>query len=492
MALQALDPSYPQVGNNPGTTAFDPFNVGGGGPVQTGRLRAYVKIIISGMPAIGVDGPLDITSALEPYLLSVRVRDGIVNGYGAEIELDDRDARLPIPPIGATVDIEMGWLGEGSYKVYEGQVQDVEHGFARKEGGRKMWIHCGPDQLSKGKDPQQNHTGDGAEPGQQEGKPVKLMDALQKAASAAGHSIALAPKLQSLTRDYVAQANESFYHFGNRIADEIGGFFRVVGGTKGEINTTQEMASGAQPTVIAQWGYNLISWRVKPLAARPAWGGNNQQYFDTLKGQWKLFAGKTGLPDPWGFASSVFQLPRPAANASNAQQDNDGTTASIMAGQGPGRIVINGEPRAHGGGHVVLIGARPGVDGTYWIEMAEHLYSREGYVTWLDVYVQVNAGGAYAMNGTVYQTATREQPAQPTTVQTVTVPGPGQSAVAPQTFSIAPVPGPGESSTFTPPPATPTPPTAEVSVGEVTSGSPENMPTPAVPPVTNYPGGTPP
>jgi uncharacterized protein len=48
------------------------------------------------------------------------------------------------------------------------------------------------------------------------------------------------------------------------------------------------------------------------------------------------------------------------------------------------RILINGEPRAAFRGTVTLIGARPGVDGRYYIAAAEHNYSRQGYVTTLD------------------------------------------------------------------------------------------------------------
>jgi uncharacterized protein len=429
--LQVNSPGYPQVQNSPGllipvpppapvgnyqqvvdasiAAAFgapfkDPF---GGSPVQSNRLRAYCKINIDGL-----SGSVDVTSRLQPFLLSVRVRNGIggVSDYTAEIELDDRDARLPIPPLGAHVTIDLGWISENAYQVFDGTVQDVEHGFARKQGGRRMWIQCsGENHMGAGKDPMQGHTGEGAQGGENEGSPIKILDALTKAAGNAGHSFQIAPKFASLTRDYVSQNNESFYHFGNRIADEIGGFFRVVGGTRAMINAADEMADGAYPTVIAQWGYNLISWKVHPMMARPAWSGSNQQFFDHLKGQWNTIAGQVGMKSPWGAVTSLFALPQPAANASNADQDNSGQADGIAAGTGPGRIVINGEPRAKGGGYVQLSGARPGVDGLYHIDTAEHLYSREGYVTWLDVYIMTKGSGS-TVDGTQYKIASRDNP----------------------------------------------------------------------------------
>lgn len=480
---QVDDPSFPQVQNSPGalisvpppdpvgqyqvvvdaaiaaqfgTRLVEPFMAPT--PVQTNRLRAYCKINIDGL-----SGSVDVTSRLNPFLLSVRVRNGIggVSDYTAEIELDDRDARLPIPPLGAHVTIDMGWISENAYQVFNGTVQDVEHGFARKQGGRRMWIQCkGENHMGKGKDPMQDDTGEGAKSGENEGTPIKILDVLTKAAGNAGHSFQIAPKFASLTRDYVAQANESFYHFGNRIADEIGGFFRVVGGTQAMINAADEMADGVYPTVIAQWGYNLISWKVHPMMARPAWSGSNQQFYDHLEGQWKTLAGKIGMKDPWGAVASVFALPQPAANSGNAEQDNSGQAENIAAGTGPGRIVINGEPRAKGGGYVNLIGARPGVDGMYHIDTAEHLYSREGYVTWLDVYVMTTGTGS-TVDGTQYKIASRDNP--PLAPPPVTPTG------DPGTAGIPGLPG-------SPSGPAVTPPTSPLSATNT-------------PPITNFPGG---
>ena len=60
-------------------------------------------------------------------------------------------------------------------------------------------------------------------------------------------------------------------------------------------------------------------------------------------------------------------------------------TIRISSNLGAGRIVINGEPAAKWNSFVILEGVRPGVDGAYLIQVAEHIYSRQGYVTWLDV-----------------------------------------------------------------------------------------------------------
>ena len=68
---------------------------------QSQRFRAFVKVIVDGR---------DVTDRLDPYLVSVLVKDG--GTWEAHIELDDRDARLDIPPFNAPLVVELGWTSE--------------------------------------------------------------------------------------------------------------------------------------------------------------------------------------------------------------------------------------------------------------------------------------------------------------------------------------------------------------------------------------------
>ena len=103
------------------------------------------------------------------------------------------------------------------------------------------------------------------------------------------------------------------------------------------------------------------------------------------------FGQKSG---PGTLAGSNLQNPAEAGSDSAAQQDNQGAQeASDSSYMGNGRIVINGEPTARWNSLVHLIGARPGVDGLYLITSAEHVYSRTGYLTFLDVLPMYGAPG---------------------------------------------------------------------------------------------------
>jgi hypothetical protein len=145
------------------------------------------------------------------------------------------------------------------------------------------------------------------------------------------------------------------------------------------------------------------------MVSRTTWGGATQQYYDTQLAQWQKLAQQFGFKLPWNVAKSIFQLPVPAPNQQVGQQQNDGSDLTQGYIGGLGRIVINGEPRAKYGGTVDLIGARPGVDGQYYIYAAEHMYSRQGYVTWLDVGPVLSAQGTQNVGAQGYELTDIEQ-----------------------------------------------------------------------------------
>jgi uncharacterized protein len=350
------------------------------GGSQTNRQVAASVIIING---------LDVTQKLHPYLIQVRVMCGVMlEDYNAEIELDDSYGQLPIPAIGSPATIGLGWQNEGTSTVFIGEVHDVEHACNRKAGGRRMWIHAfGANMLGHGKTPMQNHVGEGASSGDS-GTQIPIVQPITEAAQNAGHSIQVHPQFAGVTDDYWHQ-NESYYHYVRRLADEHGGLFRVIAGTNGQFTVQGQNIDGTPtPTIAAVWGQNLFAWRVRPLSTRQMWATAQSMHFDVNSG-WQQKTQDVSSNNPvGGMASAQYGQPTPAASGQAAQNDNTGVDDVTGQVQGPGRIYINGEPTAQGNCYVALSGARPGVDGTYWCQTAEHIYSRaEGYVTWLDIFL---------------------------------------------------------------------------------------------------------
>ena len=356
----------------------DPFH---GAYTQTNRMRAYCQVTVGG---------IDITDRIEPHLISVRIVDG--NNWECEIELDDRDALVPIPPIGGPCTVALGWMREQMYKTFEGVILDVEHGFGRKQGGRRMYIHAnGWDSLkTRIKEPMTMNLGEGAPPGQKEGQKHGLPDWIQKLAKAGGGKADVAGGFSSIMQDFWGATGASPMHQITTEAMKVGAMVKWDSGNILRFEKPGQRGVSCR----AVWRDNLIGYRVRPFAARSAWGMAQSSTFDPKKGEYlmKRLTDITKGQGPAGDAKAAGGEPGPAATESGADQANQGgadtQNASLL---GKGRIVINGEPLARWNSFVMLQGVRPGVDGMYLIDVAEHIYSRQGYVTWLDVMTWGNA-----------------------------------------------------------------------------------------------------
>lgn len=376
----------------PARPLYDPFV---GTVTQTNRLRAICKIIVGGV---------DVTAKIDPHLINLHVIDG--KHPMAHIELDDRDGRLPLPPVKTPVDVYLGWLYEPVFKVFGGIVVDIEHGFGREQGGRRLWIHASGWNPTVGKGSELNTWGEG-DPVGGGGQQIPMGQVLKDMFKNQNMSIDVHSAFSNIMRNFWMQGNESPVHAAQRMANEHGAQFRVTDGTKGEFTKYGENADGSPTvTIIARWADNLIGWRVHLVVARNSWKSSRQGYYDAQKGKWnqvtKNFA-QQGIMGAIGAGSSDHGHPGSAANSNNAGQDNSGSEESASNEFGNGRIVINGEPRAGWGCKVRLIGARLGVDGLYQATQVEHIYSRQGYVTWLDVFPKWVPAGIGLNNGEVPQ-----------------------------------------------------------------------------------------
>lgn len=359
-------------------TSYEPFN---GDPVQSNRMRAVVEVTVDGV---------DVTASIQPFLISLRVI--LFDQNSIELELDDRDGRLPIPPIGAPIWVTIGWSTESDQLVCKGQISEVISGFNRQQGGRRMWVRGTATDLYSGiKTPFQMHMGDGAPPGKDQGTMHSLADWMNQLSVASGVKVQIHSDFAKIMRDYWSINNESIMSHAKHQVNKNGGF------TYQDDNSLvmtkwAERPDGSQKTIEATWGKNLIGWRLQPLVARTVWGNARQQYFHDRLGNTIALAGSVLA------GSSTYQLPHPAPNASVAQQNVNAASENV-AYSGMGRITINGEPSVKPMDSVALSGARPGIDGTWIATQTEHLWSREGYITVLTVFTSKAAYDTWKSTG---------------------------------------------------------------------------------------------
>jgi hypothetical protein len=196
------------------------------------------------------------------------------------------------------------------------------------------------------------------------------------------------PILGAMKRHFVYQ-NESGFNFMQRLAKEMGGVMKVVGNKVTIVSAISGMNPEGErmPTVEAVWGLNLISWRIKPFTGRPQYKNASIRWFDSFNGVFKdATSGLIPGGGVFGKALATAGTPMMAPNAQVGTQYNGGAEAESQNKRGRGWCIINGEPSAAAGNKVVIIGARPGVDGGYTMEEVEHNYTRAGgYTTRINV-----------------------------------------------------------------------------------------------------------
>jgi len=231
-----------------------------------------------------------------------------------------------------------------------------------------------------------------------EGPGIPLQTVLQDAGKKAGYKVHVSEKMAGIMRNYWAQQGESFHHFGQRLAMELGGVFKISGENASFTSSTDfvNAAGDPMPEVFTEWGVNLIGWRIKPFVARPQVKEAGANFFDPESASWDQVkkALQSGAPFSRALASTF--LPMPAPNKVIGEQRAQGAASAAERKRGFGWVLLNGEPQAKAAGKLTLIGARPGVDGTYKITEAEHTYVRGGgYVLRCDV-AQPQLGNYYS------------------------------------------------------------------------------------------------
>ena len=326
-----------------------------------------------------VVGGQNITTRLSPYLLSLRVTDKAgTTSDSCDISLDDKDGQIAMPKVGAEMKVKLGWKDTGTVEVFVGKVDDVRATGARG-GGRTMRITAkGLDTNSKAKEKQNKHI-----------DKADLKKAMTDAGKGAGITdIKVDDELAKITRDYWALDGESFISFGQRVAREVGGTFRI----RGNKAVIAKKGSGKSPsgkdlpTITGAYGDNLHTYDIAPVMGRPRQKKVKARYYDRKEAKWKETEAE--VEDEGAAATETKR--HTVADEDEGKSRNRSDKADAETDKGGGSAEIEGDVRAMPEGKFVLTGARPGIDGTYRIEGVTHRYSKSsGFTTSLDLKLPV-------------------------------------------------------------------------------------------------------
>lgn len=326
-------------------------------------MKAVFKVTVNGT---------DISNTLAPVLNSLRVSDRAgVSNDSASLELDDTDGRLILPPPKASIEIQLGWEGQGVGVVFRGVVDEVRADGGR--GGRTVSVSAkGMDTRGKAKQPQRKHFDD-----------KTISEALQSAGQDAGITVKVDQELGSKKRKYLSLDDESFVAFGERIAREVGGTFKIVGdqAVLAKRNGGVSAGGAALASVSAVWGKNLHDYSISPILGRPVEKQARARWYDPKKAEWQEKTADTGTD-----GGETIKTSRYSVNDEDVAGDqSEADAAESDRRSGEGSVTIEGNIGAQPEGTCVLQGCRPGVDGTYRIEGVDHEYSRGGFTTRLEL-----------------------------------------------------------------------------------------------------------
>ena len=327
--------------------------------------RSYCEIDVNGQ---------GITDALDDILISLTVSDKAGSSSDTcQLEIDDTDGRVRMPPIGAQIVIRLGSDRSGIAEVFRGTVDEVRSNGSRG-GGRTLRLSGkGVDTTKKAKEPQTRHIDNST-----------LEDALKKAGEAAGiTTIRVDQSLRSIRRDYWSLDNESFIAFGERIAREVGGTFKVQNDTAvmGRRGSGRSPQGETMPTVAAIWGSNLLDWDISPVLGRPRYKEVRGRFYDRQAARWRDVTVQVPRED----TGPTLTRRQTSADRDEAQNGADNDATDSAKNKGEGNVTILGDFLARPEGTCIVSGARPGIDGDYKIESVEHTYSRTGWLTKLSL-----------------------------------------------------------------------------------------------------------
>lgn len=326
-----------------------------------------------GVCVVFIEG-ISIKLMLRSVLQSVTVSDRAgTSSDSANIVIDDQGGLIAFPRHNVKVSIYMGFRGASVSLVFSGTVDEVRSSGGR--GGTNIEVSAkGLDTSGKVKEPQQRHFDN-----------MTVEDILKAAGEPAGITdIRVDPDLASIDRDYEHMDDESFVAFGERLAEEIGGTFKIRNDAAimAKKNSGRTPAGVPLPPVLVARGENLHTWDIAPYIGRPGYKQIRVRFYDREKAKHDEVVVDTDVEGSTAVAVGKFEAP----NKQAAEDKATALKAESERGAGIGFIQIEGNAGVQPEANCIIVGSKIGVDGAYVIDGVDHSYSRgSGFTTKLSV-----------------------------------------------------------------------------------------------------------
>lgn len=318
--------------------------------------------------AVSIDGT-DMTDRMNPYLQSIEVQDK--DGTATDtcsLVLDDSKAQIKMPSPGGSVKVSLN-----DVDVFEGTIDEIRSTGARGQG-RILTISA------KGFDANVDHKVKSQLDFHKDDATLQAF--MDDAATRAGlQGITIDPAFASIVRDYWAADRESFLHLGERIARDYGGTFKIRGdrAVLAQRNTGMTPSGQPLPSLVAEWGKNLLRWDIAPYVGRPRASKARVKWYDPKAAKYKQKDVAI-----YGDAAAEADKEVSTITANYSAHDEDAATRSATGKKtkseresGEGTVVVPLLPEARVEGTLIVKGTRPGVDGPYRIASVTHNLDRK-------------------------------------------------------------------------------------------------------------------
>ncbi len=331
-------------------------------------IRGNYTVIVAGQ---------DVTSRFRPLLkdLSIERAAGEASD-SCNLVLANKDGSIRLPQERAPVTVTLN----GQW-AFEGFVSDINCS-GSKGGGREIKISASSiDHGSKVKEPAIRHK-----------DKATLGSVAAEWGQKAGLQVQVLGSIANIERDYWIQQNESFVSWGRRISRELGATMKIIGSRAFLSPRNEGISASGRPLtpITAAVGDNLLDWDVSPIVSRPKYSKVALSYFDRAKGERVEVEVDTGITD----VDSKLRELITAANETDAKNRGAARGKESDREKGGGNVTIIGDARAEPEAICTIVGAQPGVDGSYQIDTITHSVSKgNGFTTSLGLKQPKNGAG---------------------------------------------------------------------------------------------------
>lgn len=330
-------------------------------------MRPVFKITVNGS---------DITSKISDRLLSLTLTDEAgVNSDRIELVLDDRDERLEIPPMRATMDVQLGYsdrlVPKGAYTIEEVQITGAE---------RRMTLRGTAVGASKGAGASREASWDD----------TTIGDIARSIAARHGWAPAINQEIGAIKIQHADQ-HENDMMFLSRLAAENGAVAKVAGGsadlTHFKEGVTMKLivaphaeaktATGKYMPTIDIVAQDVSSW---------AWTSAERGDYSGVKAMWHdQKSGQRGSAIVGADDVNTHSLPHTYATHAAAERAAQAKMKALKRGKAkldidtmPGNPMLAAECRAN------VSGFRKGIDGVWTVIRAQHRLTDSGYTCALE------------------------------------------------------------------------------------------------------------